>query len=269
MAQLMRDRLRVAAGDSDLASRATSDRFDMTKADSESTLAALTSRLSVLQNRLWAEHERAVLLVLQGLDAAGKDGVIRRVFTGLNPQGCRVISFKEPSHHELDHDYLWRIHRATPPRGEIGIFNRSHYEDVVTTVILGLIDETQRKHRYEQINAFERMLSQEGTTSVKVFLNVGKEEQRQRLQARLDDPEKRWKFKTSDLETRTLFDEYVRRYGQAMAKTSTDTAPWYVVPADHKWVSAIAVATLLVETLEEMDPQIPAPAADLEGITIV
>lgn len=222
----------------------------------------------MLQNRLWAEHRRALLLVLQGLDASGKDGTIRRVFTGLNPQGCRVVSFKAPTYTELDHDYLWRVHSVLPARGEIGIFNRSHYEDLVTAAVLGVIDGKQRERRFEHVRAFEQMLADEGTTMVKVFLNIGKDEQRQRLESRLSDPEKRWKFRRDDLETRKRFDEYVHHYDEAIEHTSTRWAPWYVVPADRKWASAIAVASLLVETLEEMHPEIPPPAEDLDGLDV-
>jgi PPK2 family polyphosphate:nucleotide phosphotransferase len=211
---------------------------------------------------------RAVLLVLQGLDASGKDGTIRRVFTGLNPQGTRVVSWKAPTRIEADHDFLWRIHRALPPRGDIGIFNRSHYEDVTTTQVLGLIDDAERERRYEHINAFERMLHDEGTTLVKVFLHVGKAEQRERLQARLDDPEKRWKFRRDDLDTRAHWDAYQRLYGEAISATSTRWAPWYVVPADHKWAASLAVASVLVHVLEVMDPKIPEPVDDLDGVKV-
>ncbi len=209
-----------------------------------------------------------MLLVLQGLDAAGKDGTIRRVFTGLNPQGCDVESFKVPTATEAAHDFLWRIHTALPARGDIGIFNRSHYEDVVAAQVVGLIDDRQRKRRYEHINAFEHMLCDEGTAVVKVFLHVGKDEQRARLQARLDDPEKRWKFEPADLDTRAQWDEYMRLYDAAITATSTDWAPWYVVPADHKWVSGVAAATILVDELEALDPKIPKPKMDLDGIVI-
>jgi PPK2 family polyphosphate:nucleotide phosphotransferase len=251
-----------------LTDRATDDRLGLAKKQTDAEMWRLTERLAVLHNRLWAEHARSVLLVLQGLDASGKDGTIRRVFTGLNPQGTRVVSFKAPTHIELDHDFLWRIHRSLPPRGDIGIFNRSQYEDVTTVQVLGLIDDAERKRRYEHINAFEHMLHHEGTSMVKVFLHVGKDEQRQRLQARLDDPEKRWKFRRDDLDARAHWDTYQRLYSEAIAATSTKWAPWYVVPADHKWVSGLAVAEILVHALEEMDPKVPKPAEDLDGITV-
>ena len=209
-----------------------------------------------------------MLLVLQGLDASGKDGTIRRVFTGLNPQGCDVESFKAPSATEAAHDFLWRIHQALPERGDIGIFNRSHYEDVVAAQVVGAIDDGRRKRRYEHINAFEKMLHEEGTTVVKIFLNVAKDEQRARLQQRLDDPEKRWKFERGDLDTRARWDTYIRLYDAAIEATSTKWAPWYVVPADHKWVSGVAAASILVDTLTDLDPKVPAPSPSLDGIVI-
>ena len=185
-----------------LDSRATDETFGIERADAEKELEARVETLALLHNRLFAEHKRSVLLVLQGLDASGKDGTIKRVFTGVNPQGCRVHSFKAPAGSELDHDYLWRVHAVLPARGEIGIFNRSHYEDIVTCKVLGLIDEKERTRRVEHVKEFERMLDDEGTRVLKVFLHVGKDEQRKRLQARLDDPEKRWKFRAEDLDTR-------------------------------------------------------------------
>src|SRR5262245_27721081 len=251
-----------------LAKRATDDRLGVEKGHASEILRGLTDRLGVLHRRLYAEHARSVLLVLQGLDAAGKDGTIRRVFTGLNPQGCVVESFKAPTASELAHDFLWRIHRVLPERGDIGIFNRSHYEDVVAACAIGAIDDRRRAQRYEHINAFERMLVDEGTSIVKVFLHVGKDEQRARLQARLDDPEKRWKFERADLDTRALWDRYTKLYEDAITATSTKWAPWYVVPADHKWVSGVAAATILVHVLEKMDPQIPAPKESFDGIVI-
>jgi PPK2 family polyphosphate:nucleotide phosphotransferase len=252
----------------DLAHRSTSDRLGTDKGGAQAALAGLTERLSMLHQRLYAEHKRALLVVLQGLDASGKDGTIRRVFTGLNPQGCDVTSFKAPAPNELAHDYLWRIHQCLPARGAIGIFNRSHYEDVVAAQVIGAIDDERRKRRYDEIVAFEQMLREEGTWIVKIFLHVGKDEQRARLQARLDNPEKRWKFERADLDTRAKWDEYMRLYEAAISATSTKPAPWYVVPADHKWVSGLAAAGILLHTLEELDPKVPPPAADLDGIVI-
>jgi PPK2 family polyphosphate:nucleotide phosphotransferase len=251
-----------------LGQRSTDDRLGTEKGAAQTALAGLTERLSVLHQRLYAERKRSLLVVLQGLDASGKDGTIRRVFTGLNPQGCDVTSFKAPAPNELAHDYLWRIHQRLPARGDIGIFNRSHYEDVVAARVIGAIDDEQRKRRYDEIVGFERMLRDEGTWVVKIFLHVGKDEQRARLQARLDNPEKRWKFEPADLDTRAKWDEYMQLYDAAISATSTRHAPWYVVPADHKWVSGLAAASILLHTLEELDPKIPPPADDLDGIVI-
>jgi PPK2 family polyphosphate:nucleotide phosphotransferase len=231
-------------------------------------LGHLVTELGMLHNRLFAEGERAVLLVLQGMDAAGKDGTIRQVLTGVNPQGCHVVSFREPTSTELAHDYLWRIHAACPARGELAIFNRSHYEDVVAVRVRGLVPRKIWQPRYEQIRAFERMLVDEGTTVVKVFLHLSRGEQRERFRERLENPEKRWKFRTSDLEDRALWDEFQEAYEDAIRETSTDDAPWYVVPADHNWVRNLAVAEILVRTLEQLDPKIPEPDPGLGDVAI-
>ncbi|MBA2333197.1 MAG: polyphosphate kinase 2 family protein [Actinobacteria bacterium] len=224
-------------------------------------LAALLEELSLLQERLYAEGRRSILLVLQGLDASGKDGTIRRVFTGVNPQGCRVTSFKAPSPVELAHDFLWRVHAEAPARGMIGIFNRSHYEDVVTVRVLGLVPEEIWRRRPRQINEFERMLSEEGTTVLKCFLHVSAEEQRERFAERLADPAKRWKHNPKDEETSRRFAEYSSAYEDALSETSTDSAPWYVIPADRNWVRNLAVATVLVEALRRLDPQFTVATA--------
>jgi PPK2 family polyphosphate:nucleotide phosphotransferase len=264
------EQLRVQPGlRASLTTRDTRETFGLDKAAGKAKRKELVERLSVLQQRLYAEHERSLLLVLQGLDASGKDGVIRQVFTGLNPQGCRAVSFKAPTSTELAHDFLWRIHAALPERGQIGIFNRSHYEDIVTVRMLGLVPEKVWERRPRDVNAFERTLVDEGTTIVKVFLNVSKEEQAQRLQERLDDPEKRWKFRKSDLETRKQWDQYVAAYDEAITATSKRWAPWHVVPADRNWVKSLAVATLLVDALERMDPKLPDPEPGIEGLKIV
>jgi len=231
-------------------------------------LGLLIERLRELHNRLWAEATRSVLLVLQGLDAAGKDGTIKHVLTGVNPQGCRIVSFKEPTTTELAHDYLWRVHAACPGRGELGIFNRSHYEDVVTARVRGFISEATASKRVRHIREFERLLADEGTTVVKVFLNVSKSEQRDRLRERLADPAKAWKFRVSDLDDRMRWDEFIALYEDAIARTSTSWAPWYVVPGDHKWARNVAVATLLVEALEEIDPRLPPPDPGLSHIEV-
>ena len=206
--------------------------------------------------------------MIQGLDASGKDGVIRTVFDGLNPQGCRVASFKAPTSTELAHDYLWRVHAVLPARGEIGIFNRSHYEDVVAVRMLELAPEKVWRRRPGHIVEWERMLVDEGTTIVKVFLNVSKEEQRLRLQERIDDPEKRWKFRKRDLDVRARFDDYIAAYEDVIAETSSEHAPWFVVPADRNWVKATAVAELLVDALERIDPQLPDAEDGVEGLVV-
>lgn len=261
---------RVAPGShADLAGWPASSRLDLADKRAGATeRAELVEVLRSLQNRLWAEKRRALLVVLQGMDASGKDGTIRRVFSGVNPQGCRITSFTAPSHIELDHDYLWRIHGATPRRGEIGIWNRSHYEDVVTVFVRGLISKPDRRRRLRHIRNFEQMLAEEGTEVVKIFLHISHEEQRARLQARLDDPEKRWKFDASDLEARERWDDYQTAYGVALSETSTAEAPWYVVPGDRKWARDVAVGRILVAHLREMDPQFPPPPAGLDGIYV-
>jgi PPK2 family polyphosphate:nucleotide phosphotransferase len=202
------------------------------------------------------------------MDASGKDGTIRRVLTGLNPQGCEVVNFKVPTTRDLAHDYLWRVHERCPPRGILGVMNRSHYEDVVTAKLIGVVDDEQCELRHRHIREFERMLHDEGTTVVKVFLHISKDEQRARLQARIDDPTKNWKFQASDLETRRRWDEYQRCYDDVIGATSTEWAPWHVVPGDHKWVRDVAVAALLVDVFERLDPRIPEPEQDLRGIVV-
>ncbi len=265
----MRKALVVKPGHpADLAARDPADRLGLDKADAQARLVQLVARLGELQIRLYAEQQRSILLVLQGLDTSGKDGTIRRVFTGLNPSGCHVVSFKAPTTTELAHDYLWRVHSQLPARGEIGAFNRSHYEDIVTASVLGLISGSQRRRRCRHVRGFERMLHDEGYTLVKVFLHLSAAEQGRRLEARLENPDKRWKFRLDDLDNRSRWDDYQRRYEDAITRTSTSWAPWYVVPADQKWVSSLAVATLMVAALEEMDPQYPPPLVDLDGIVI-
>jgi PPK2 family polyphosphate:nucleotide phosphotransferase len=238
------------------------------KAEAAPVLEQLLDELRTLHDRFWAEAQRSVLLVLQGMDTSGKDGTIRRVFNGLNPQGVRVASFKAPSALELAHDYLWRVHAMLPERGEIGIFNRSHYEDIVTVRVRELAPKAAWSRRYRHVKEFERLLTDEGTTLVKVFLHISSEEQRARLQARLDDPEKRWKFRLGDLESRKLWGSFMTAYDEALTKTSTKWAPWYVVPADRKWARDVAVAQLLVQTLRRLDPHFPEPEEDLSGVVV-
>jgi PPK2 family polyphosphate:nucleotide phosphotransferase len=251
-----------------IAERDPDDKLGVDKDEGETRLGGLVERIDALQYRLYAEDRHSVLLVLQGLDASGKDGVVRRVFDGVNPTGVSVTSFKAPVGVELQHDYLWRIHAALPRRGTVGVFNRSHYEDVVAVRMYELAPEKVWRPRYEHIRAFERMLVDEGTSVLKVFLNVSREEQRARFQERLDDPEKRWKFRRDDLEVRDRFDDWIAAWEEALTETSTEWAPWYVVPADRNWLKALAVGELLVDALERLDPQLPEPEEGLEGLEI-
>ena len=227
-------------------------------------LAELTDRIDALQAALFAEGKRSVLVVLQGRDGAGKDGAIRGVFGPLDPQGVAVTSFKAPTAEELAHDYLWRVHRAVPPRGTLGIFNRSHYEDVLVVRVDSLVPEPVWRARYEQINAFEGILAENGVTILKFFLHISREEQRTRLLARLSEPDKYWKFDDGDLEKRRQWDDYTEAYEEMLARTSTAWAPWYVVPADRKPVRDVVIAEVVVETLERLNPQFPGPPPRLE-----
>jgi PPK2 family polyphosphate:nucleotide phosphotransferase len=226
-------------------------------------------KLDVLQQRLAAEEKRSVLLVLQARDAAGKDGTVRTIFSGLNPAGVRVTSFKVPAGREVEQDYLWRVHASCPGRGQIGVFNRSHYEDVLVVRVKKFVPESVWKKRYRHINEFERMLSEEGTKIVKCFLHVSKAEQAQRFQDRLDDPAKGWKFREGDLADRKLWSKFQHAYDDMLCKTSTSHAPWHVVPADHNWVRNLAVAKILLQALEELNPQFPSPEPGIKDIKIV
>ncbi len=231
-------------------------------------LAENTEVLAELGYRLYAENRRSLLLVLQGMDSSGKDGTIRHVMKGFNPQSCQVTSFKQPSIEELNHDFLWRISRAVPRKGNIGIFNRSHYEDVLVVRVHNLVPKKEWKTRYERINIFEKILTDGGTTIIKVFLHIGKEEQRKRLQSRLDDQTKLWKFSRDDLSEREYWDEYSKAYEDVLTRCNTPWAPWYIVPANRKWYRNLAVSRILRKTLEKMDPQYPPPQKGLEGIVV-
>lgn len=231
-------------------------------------LAENTQALTDLGYRLYAENRRALLLVLQGMDTSGKDGTIRHAMSGFNPQSCKVTAFKTPSAEELDYDFLWRIHRAVPRRGEVGIFNRSHYEDVLIVRVHNLVPKKEWRSRYERINAFEQLLTDGGTKIVKVFLHISKDEQRERLQARLDDPTKRWKFRQADIDERRLWDDYVQAYNDALTRCNTSHAPWHIVPANKKWYRNLIVSRILRKALEEMDPQFPPPEENLDGIVV-
>jgi len=227
-------------------------------------LAKLGERMDQLQNALYAESKRAVLVVLQARDGAGKDSTIRRVFGRLDPLGCTVSSFKAPTALELSHDFLWRVHQAVPAKGTIGVFNRSHYEDVLVVRVHRLVPEEVWRPRYEQINQFERLLTQNGVSILKFFLHISKEEQRERLRERLDDPAKYWKFNPGDLGEREKWDEYTMAYRDMLSRTSTADSPWFVVPADRKLPRDVLVAQVVVEALEGLDPRFPGPPAGLE-----
>lgn len=231
-------------------------------------VAQLDQKMDALQEVLYAEHQHKVLIVLQAMDTAGKDGTIRHVFEGVNPQGVRVASFKVPTPEELDHDYLWRVHKVVPGAGEMVIFNRSYYEDVLVVRVHKLITSAVCKKRYRQIVDFERILTENGTTILKFFLHISKDEQKQRLQDRLDDPSKHWKFNIGDLKERELWRDYMKAYEEALSHTSTAIAPWYVVPANHKWYRDLIISTILVEKLEKLNLKFPQPAESLKGVVI-
>jgi PPK2 family polyphosphate:nucleotide phosphotransferase len=238
------------------------------KKETKKALLGLSDDLAALQDRLYAESGQALLVVLQAMDAGGKDGTIKHVFRGVNPQGVRVTSFKQPTPEELAHDFLWRVHANVPAHGYIGIFNRSHYEDVLIVRVHDLVPESVWRRRYRHINHFESVLHDAGVRVVKLFLHISREEQAERLRARLDDPTKRWKFNPGDLAERDRWNDYAAAYEEAIQRTSTELAPWYVVPADRKWFRNWAVSRIVLETLEAMDPRYPEPAGDLDGITI-
>jgi PPK2 family polyphosphate:nucleotide phosphotransferase len=239
--------------------------------DEEATdkkVVSLRASIREHQERLWAEQEQSLLVVLQAIDGGGKDGTIAHVFDAVNPQGCKVTGFKAPSEDELRHDFLWRVHKATPGKGEIAIFNRSHYEDVLVVRVHDLVPKKVWRARYDLINEFERNLTAAGTRIVKLFLHISKKEQAERFQARLDNPDKRWKFRRADLDERARWDDYQAAFEEAITRTSTPDAPWYVIPADRKWYRNWAVSSILVETLADMDPQFPEPEEDLTGIVV-
>ena len=238
------------------------------KTEARKALKRNTERLRELQEVMWAEHKHALLIVLQAMDAGGKDGTIRHVMRGVNPQGCQVTSFKVPTKEELDHDYLWRVHRATPRRGHIGIFNRSHYEDVLVVRVHELVPPEVWQPRYEQINHFEKLLTDTGTTVLKFFLHISREEQKERFEALLADPHKNWKFSLGDVKKREHWDEYMRAYEDALSRCSTPWAPWYIIPADRKWYRNLIISQIIVATLEKLDMHYPPPLPDADKIVI-
>ena len=265
------DRYRVRPGEpADLGGRDPDDdtAFAIDKDEGKELIDQLNDRLEELQELLYADGRHRLLVVLQATDTGGKDGTISSVFDGVNPLGVKVASFKRPTEQELAHDYLWRVHPHVPGNGEIVIFNRSHYEDVLVVRVHGLVPEERWRRRYQQIADFERLLVEEGTTIVKFFLHISKDEQKARLQARLDDPSKHWKFALGDLEERKLWDQYQEAFEEAISQTSTDQAPWYVVPANRKWYRDLVVAQVLIETLEKLDLQYPTSKEDLTGVVI-
>ncbi len=241
---------------------------DFNKPSAETQIANNVAVMAELARRLYAENQRSVLLLLQGMDTSGKDGTIRTVMQGINPTSCQVVSFKKPSLEELEHDFLWRVHKRVPQKGNIGIFNRSHYEDVLIVRVHSLVPESVWSQRYDRINDFEKLLTTCGTVVIKCFLHISKETQRERLQARIDDEADHWKFNIGDLAERKRWDEYQQAYEVALKKCSTPHAPWHIIPSDRKWYRNLAVSQLLRKTLEELNPQFPPPEADLEGLVV-
>jgi PPK2 family polyphosphate:nucleotide phosphotransferase len=254
-------KVRLSDFDPDDTSLAPGDK-DETKEKS----AKIVDHLDDLQEVLFAEHKRKVLIVLQGMDTSGKDGTVEHVMSGFNPSGTRVVSFKKPTGVELDHDYLWRVHAQAPGAGEIGVFNRSHYEDVLIVRVHNLVPSSVWKKRYAQINDFEHMLAENGTLILKFFLNISREEQKRRLQARIDDPTKRWKFQHGDLDERKLWPQYQHAYEDALSKTATSWAPWYIVPANAKWYRNYVVGSIIADALAKLKMRFPQP--DLKGIVV-
>ncbi len=234
----------------------------------EERLDAARDAMRDLQERLYAEGRQSLLIVLQAMDTGGKDGTIRHVMRGLNPAGVHVASFKVPTPEELAHDFLWRIHRHTPRAGTIAVFNRSHYEDVLVVRVHELVPEETWRRRYDQINEFEELLAETGTRILKLFLYISKDEQRKRLQARLDNPDKHWKFSPADLRERSRWNDYIAAYEDALTHCSTEIAPWFVIPANRKWYRNMIVAEIIAGTLREMDPQFPAVDFDPDQIVI-
>ena len=242
--------------------------FDGKKKAGRKQLLELNSRLEALQEMLYAQGQHKVLIVLQGMDTAGKDGTIRHVFEGVNPQGVNVASFKVPTPEELSHDYLRRVHKQTPGNGKIVIFNRSHYEDVLVVRVRGFAPPEVWGKRYDHINAFEKMLADEGTTILKFFLHISKEEQKERLQARLDVPEKRWKFNTGDLAERKRWPLYIAAHEEMLSRTSTEYAPWHVVPSDRKWYRNLVVSWAVIEALQGLNMSYPPAEEGLDDVVI-
>lgn len=241
---------------------------DEIKADEKARTTELTAQIAALQEMLYAQRKQKMLIVLQGMDTSGKDGTVRSLFSQVNPMGLRSVGFKAPTEHELAHDYLWRVHQHVPGRGEIVLFNRSHYEDVLITRVQDMIDEAECKRRYAHIRDFERMLAETGTVIVKIFLHISKDEQRERLQERLDDPEKQWKFDENDIVQRKKWNAYQDAYARAITATDADHAPWYVIPADSKTHRNLLISTLILEIMQGMALAFPQPDPKLSKLKI-
>jgi PPK2 family polyphosphate:nucleotide phosphotransferase len=246
----------------------TDDDGGMSKEDGKEEFAALSERLAELQELLYADAGHALLIVLQAMDTGGKDSTIRDVFGAFNPQGCSVVSFKAPTQEELQHDFLWRVHEHVPRRGYVGVFNRSHYEDVLIVRVKNLVPEKKWRGRYDHINSFEKMLTDDGVKVIKFFLHISKDYQKERLERRLEQPAKHWKFDPSDLAERARWDAYQEAYEDAISRCSTKSAPWYIIPAERHWYRNLVVARVLVNTLESMGMQYPSPQFDPRAIVI-
>lgn len=241
---------------------------DLSKEDGEALLAENLAQFDELQQKLWANRSRALLIVLQGIDTAGKDGTIRKVFTAFNPQGVVVSPFKQPSSLEASHDYLWRIHQRCPARGDIAVFNRSHYEDVLVTRVHKLVTPAECERRYRQIRDFERMLAEEGTVILKFFLLISKEEQLARMQARMDDPAKQWKFSSADVKERGYWDRYMEAFEEMLSNTGAEHAPWWIVPSNRKWFRNLVVSQVVLRALKDLGMEWPRPLKELTRATL-
>lgn len=238
------------------------------KARGKALLAVECERIQAMQERLYAEQKQGLLVIFQAMDTGGKDGAIKDVFRETDPQGVRISSFGVPTEEELAHDFLWRIHQHTPPHGMIGVFNRSQYEDVLVARVKNLVPEERWRPRYEIINSFEKGLTNHGTRVLKFYLHISKDEQKERLQARLDNPEKHWKFRIGDLDDRALWDDFQKAYEDMLVACSTDHAPWYVIPSNRKWFRSLAAARIVADTLEDMNPRFPPPEEGLDAVVI-
>jgi len=261
------NRFRVAPGSTvDLRRIDAADTAGQSESDARDEILANAEKLRTLQNQLYAENRRSLLIALQAMDAGGKDGTIGHVFAALNPQGAYVHAFKQPTREEAAHDFLWRVHAVTPARGQVGIFNRSHYEDVLIARVHELVPEEVWSKRYDRINEFEKTLAQNDTHILKFYLHITPDEQLRRFKARLDDPHKQWKISEDDYLERAYWDDYIAAYEDALARCSTEHAPWYVIPANHKWFRNFAVSQIVVKTLEAMKTTYPPPRVDLADI---